>query len=117
MMDLMDTYGYASGGESFSLADHSGDVWMLEVIGRGSDYDPGQTGSSKKGAVWVAVKIPNGSVAAHANQARITKFPRDDPENCLYDDDIADVAVHYGLYPVDADPADFPFRTCTTPWI
>lgn len=109
MVNLMDTYGYASGGESFSLADHSGDVWMLEVIGRGSDYDPGQTGSSKKGAVWVAVKIPNGSVAAHANQARITKFPRDDPENCLYADDIVDVAVHYGLYPADADPSAFSF--------
>jgi dipeptidase len=109
MVDLMDTYGYVSGGESFSLSDHSGDVWMMEVIGRGNDYDPDETGNPKKGAVWVALNIPNGSVAAHANQARITQFHRDDPEHCVYADDVIDVAVHYGLYSADADPADFSF--------
>jgi len=102
MVDLMDKHGYASGGESLSLADRSGQVWMMEMIGRGSDY-------GRKGAVWVAVKIPDGMVASHANQARITTFPRDDPENCLYADDVVDVAVHYGLYPATADPADFSF--------
>lgn len=102
MVDLMDTYGYASGGESLSLADRSGQVWMMEMIGRGSEY-------GRKGSVWVAVKIPDGMVASHANQARITTFPRDDPKNCLYADDVVDVAVHYGLYPATADPHDFSF--------
>ena len=109
MVDLMDTFGYYSGGESFSLTDRSGEVWMMEVIGRGSDYDPDNTGTFKKGAVWVAVKIPDGAVAAHANQARIRTFPRNDPENCMYADDVVDVAIHYGLYPSEADPLDFSF--------
>ena len=108
MVELMDTHGYASGGESFSIADRSGDVWMMEVIGRGNE-------ASKKGAVWVAVKIPNGAVAAHANHARITTFPRDDPENCLFAPDVVDIAVQYGLYPADADPLDFSFSDTYDP--
>jgi dipeptidase len=108
MVDLMDTYGYASGGESFSLADQTGEVWMMEVISRGNDY-------KTKGAVWVAQRIPDGMVAAHANQARITTFPRDDPENFLYAPDVVDVAVHYNLYPADADPVDFSFSDVYDP--
>jgi dipeptidase len=108
MADLMDTYGYASGGESFSLLDPTGQVWMMEVQSRGSDY-------GKLGGVWVAMRIPDGSVAAHANQARITTFPRDDPENCRYAKDVVDVAVHYGLYPPDADPLDFSFSDVYDP--
>jgi dipeptidase len=50
MVDLLDSYGYASSGESFSLADASGSVWMMEIIGRGDAY-------GKRGAVWVARKI------------------------------------------------------------
>jgi len=108
MSDLMDTYGYHSGGESFSLADRSGEVWMMEVIGRGSDY-------GKLGAVWVAQRIPDGYVTAHANQARITTFDRNDPENCLYAEDVIDVAVHYGLYSDSADPGDFSFSDVFNP--
>jgi dipeptidase len=78
-------------GESISIADASGDVWIMEVIGRGPTY-------GKKGGVWVAQKVPDGMITAHANQARITTFPRDDPDNCLYAQDVVDVAVHYGLY-------------------
>jgi len=109
MTDLIDEYGYYSGGESFSLADSTtGEVWMMEVISRGNLY-------GKKGAVWVAVRIPDGAVAAHANHARITQFPRDDPENCLYADDVVDVAVFYGLYPADADPLEFSFSDVYDP--
>lgn len=108
MVDLMDQYGYASGGESFSLADRSGDVWMMEVISRGNDY-------GRKGAVWVAQKIPDGAVAAHANQARIRTFPRDDPDHCQYAPDVVDVAVFYGLYPATADPLDFSFSDVYDP--
>lgn len=105
---LLATYGYASEGESFSISDRSGDVWMMELIGRGDTY-------GKKGAVWVATRIPDGYVGAHANQARTTTFPRDDPENCLYADDVVDVAVHYGLYPATADPKDFSFSDVYNP--
>ncbi len=64
MADLMNKYGYASEGESFSIADKK-EVWIMEVIGKGN---------FEKGAVWVAIRIPDGYVSAHANQARITTF-------------------------------------------
>jgi len=89
MSDLMDTYGYASTGESFSIADRTGEVWIMEVIGRGN-YG--------LGAVWVAIRIPDGHVSSHANQARIRTFPRDDPDNCLYSDDVVQLARDLGLY-------------------
>ncbi|KAL7555908.1 hypothetical protein ACA910_010856 [Epithemia clementina (nom. ined.)] len=103
MNNLLDTYGYYSEGESFSLADYyTGEVWMMELVGRGMTY-------GKKGAVWVAQRIPDGMVAAHANQARIRTFNRNDPHNFLYAPDVVDVAIHYGLYPANADPLDFSF--------
>ena len=102
MNELMDAYGYASEGESISIADATGEVWIMEVIGRGDTY-------GTKGAVWVAQQIPDGYMTAHANQARITTFPRDDPEHCLFAHDVVDVAVHYGLYPAHKDPHEFSF--------
>lgn len=65
MTSLVAEYGYYSSGESFSIAD-ANEVWMLELIGKGA---------GNKGAVWVARMIPDGYVAGHANQARITTFP------------------------------------------
>lgn len=105
---LLNEYGYVSEGESFSISERSGDVWMMELISRGDTY-------GKLGAVWVAQKIPDGYVGAHANQARTTTFPRDDPDNCLYAEDVVDVAVHYGLYPPSADPKDFSFSDVYNP--
>jgi dipeptidase len=106
--ELLNTYGYASSGESFSIADRSGAVWMMELIGRGDTY-------GKLGAVWVAQKIPDGYVGAHANQARITTFPRNDPSNCRYAEDVVEVAIHYGLYPSTADPLEFSFSDVYNP--
>ncbi len=101
MTSLMDEYGYASEGESFSLADRNGEVWIMEVIGRGQH---------KVGAVWVAVRIPDGMIAAHSNQARITTFPRDDDENCMYADDVVTLAKELGLYEsLPDDPHDLKF--------
>jgi len=82
MTDLVAEYGYYSSGESFSVADPK-EVWIFEIIGKG----PGN-----KGAVWVARRIPDGYICAHANQARIRQFPLNDPENCLYAKDVISVA-------------------------
>lgn len=105
---LLNEYGYVSEGESFSIGDQSGDIWMMELISRGDTY-------GKLGAVWVAQKIPDGYVGAHANQARQTTFLRDDPDNCLYAEDVVDVAVHYGLYPAEADEKEFSFSDVYNP--
>eukprot|EP01036_Dinobryon_divergens_P022225 gene22225-30466_t len=85
---LVSTYGYASTGESFSIADRD-ELWYMELIGKGR---------FAKGAVWVARKVPDGYVTGHANQARITTFPLTDSENCLYSKDVISFARDIGLY-------------------
>lgn len=95
MSDLMSTYGYYSEGESFSIGDKN-EVWIMEVIGKG-EYE--------KGAVWVARRIPDGHVSGHANQARITTFPLDSPEDTLYAPDVITFARKIGLYPADPSTA------------
>ena len=88
MADLTDTYGYASEGESFSIADEN-EAWIMEMIGKG----PG-----RKGMVWVARRVPDGYICGHANQARITTFPLNDPENCLYAKDVISLAREKGYF-------------------
>ena len=88
IVDLANTYGYASSGESFSLIDQE-EAWIMELIGKGPN---------DKGIVWVARRIPDGYVCAHANQARITTFPWDDPENCLYAPDVISFAREQGYF-------------------
>lgn len=88
MTDLVNEYGYYSEGESFSIAD-ANEAWILELIGKGE---------GNKGAVWVAVKIPDGYISAHANQSRITTFPLNDSENCLYAPDVISFAREKGYF-------------------
>ena len=88
MGDLVEEYGYYSSGESFSVSDPN-EVWIMEMIGKG----PG-----KKGAVWVARRLPDGYICAHANQARIRQFPLKDPENCLYEKDVINLAREKGWF-------------------
>lgn len=91
---LVAEYGYRSEGESFSVADKN-EAWIMEIIGKGS---------GEKGAVWVAVRIPDDCICAHANQSRIRRFALDDPANCLYSDDVIEVARRRGYYSgVDED--------------
>ena len=71
MAELLATYGYASEGESFSIADPN-EVWVMDLIGKGEKINNKKW---TKGAVWVARRVPDGYICAHANQARITTFP------------------------------------------
>ncbi|MCH5329694.1 MAG: C69 family dipeptidase [Alistipes sp.] len=95
--ELADKYGYASSGESFSIADRD-EAWIMELIGKGS-YG--------KGIVWVARRIPDGYVSGHANQARITTFPKNDPENCLYSEDVISFARERGYFSGSDDEFSF----------
>lgn len=88
MASLVDEYGYASSGESFSIADTK-EAWIMEMIG------PGPGG---KGAHWVALRIPDGYICGHANMSRIGEFPLDDPDNCLYSEHVISFARQKGYY-------------------
>ncbi len=103
MTSLVQEYGYYSSGESFSIADPN-EVWVLELIGKGN---------VEKGAVWVAVRIPDDCISAHANQARIRKFNMKDKENVLYSKDVVKFARKMGYY--SGSDADFDFAAAYCP--
>jgi dipeptidase len=103
MVALCDKYGYYSSGESMSIAD-ANEVWILEIIGKG----PG-----KNGILYVARKVPDGFVCAHANQARITTFPLNDPTNCLYSKDVITFAREKGWF--SGKDEEFSFRDTYAP--
>ena len=103
IVDLANTYGYYSSGESFSLADKD-EVWVMDLIGKGPD---------NKGIVWVARRVPDGYICAHANQARISTFPLNDPENCIYAPDVITFAREKGYF--NGDDKDFSFCDAYAP--
>lgn len=103
MTELVKEYGYHSSGESFSVADPN-EAWILEMIGKG----PGV-----RGAVWVAVRIPDDCIAAHANQSRIHRFDLDDRDNCLYSPDVISFAREKGYF--DGLNKDFSFADAYNP--
>lgn len=104
IVDLANTYGYYSSGESFSIADPN-EVWIMELIGKGAD---------EKGIVWVARRVPDGYISAHANQARIDRFPLDDPENCIYAPDVISFAREKGFF--DGEDSEFSFCRTYAPY-
>ena len=105
MTDLVAEYGYCSSGESFSIADKD-EVWIMEMIGKGTKLNTkGQ--NENKGAVWVAVRIPDGYVSAHANQSRIDKIPFTDTQNCMWSEDVISFAREAGLF--EGNDEDFSF--------
>ena len=103
IVDLANTYGYYSSGESFSLADKD-EVWVMDLIGKGPD---------NKGIVWVARRVPDGYICAHANQARISTFPLNDPENCIYAPDVITFAREKGYF--NGEDKDFSFCDAYAP--
>jgi len=103
MGDLVAEYGYASEGESISVADPQ-EAWIFEIIGKGK---------GEKGAVWVAVKLPDGTISSHANHARISKFPLNDPQNCVYSKDVITFARKRGWY--KGEDKDFSFTDVYAP--
>ncbi|MBN2009483.1 C69 family dipeptidase [candidate division KSB1 bacterium] len=103
MTDLVERYGYASTGESFSIADPN-EVWIMDMIGKG----PGN-----KGAVWVTRRIPDGYISAHANYSRIRQFPLDDKKNCLYAEDVISFAREKGFF--SGSDAEFSFADAYAP--
>ena len=102
IVELANTYGYPSEGESFSIADTE-EAWIMDLVGKGKE----------KGIVWVARRVPDGYICAHANQCRITRFPLDDPQNCLYAPDVIDFARRQGWY--EGKDEDFSFRDAYNP--
>lgn len=115
MTSLVQEYGYASEGESFSIADPN-EVWILEMIGKGVDLKRDKKGrliNKNKGAVWVAVRIPDDCVSAHANQARITTIDFSDKENVLYAPDVITFARKRGYF--TGKDAEFSFSDVYNP--
>ncbi len=124
MHELVSTYGYAEGGESFSIADPN-EVWIYEIINKGDEL----------GAVWVARRVPDGYICGHANQARITTFPWENGKKkdgsgksissksiknifdkdveCVYSEDVAAFARKRGWY--SGKDADFSFADTYNP--
>lgn len=88
MTDLVAKYGYCSEGESFSIGDPN-ELWVMEMIGKGG---------KEKGAVWVAIRIPDDCISAHANQSRIYRIPLKDKQNCMYSKDVISFARKMGYF-------------------
>ena len=105
MTDLVAEYGYASSGETFSIADPN-EVWMMELIGKGK---------VEKGAVWVATRVPDDCIAAHANQARFTSINFKDKENWMWSKDVVKFARKQGYYTGKKDE-DFNFQEAYAPY-
>ena len=103
IVSLANEYGYVSEGETFSIADTK-EAWVMDIVGKGPD---------SKGIVWVARRIPDGYICAHANQARITRFPLNDAENCLYAPDVISFAREKGWF--EGRDEDFSFRDAFNP--
>lgn len=132
MAELMAEHGYYSSGESFSISDPN-EVWIMEIIGKGTnivtDTITGLKYNTNKGGVWVAMLIPDGYVSAHANQARITTFPKEDGKTSIssknlnkifeptvkvvYAHDVIEFARSMGFY--TGDGSDFSFSDTYAP--
>lgn len=97
MTTLVETYGYNSEGETFTICDPD-EAWVMEMMGCG----PGS-----KAAVWVAVRIPDDAICAHANQSRIRTFDQKDKKNVMFSKNVIKYARQMGWF--SGKDADFSF--------
>ena len=98
MTSLVDKYGYCSEGETFSICDPN-EAWIMEMMG---------TGAGSKGVVWVAQRIPDDAICAHANQSRIGKFDMRDKRNVMYSKNVIAYARKMGWF--SGKDADFSWK-------
>lgn len=107
MVNLTDTYGYTSTMEGFSITDGK-ESWHMEAIGRGV---------WGKGLIYVAMRVPEGYIGAHANQGRITQFldACKDPTMCLASNDVVQFAIDHGYYGGAVDDPSFSFSDTYDP--
>ena len=98
MTSLVEKYGYCSSGETFSICDPN-EAWIMEMMG---------TGPGSKGVVWVAVRIPDNAICAHANQSRIGKFDMKDKKNVIYSKNVISYARKMGWF--TGKDADFSWK-------
>ena len=123
MAQLVEEYGYNSSGESITVCDPN-EAWIMEIIGKGPD---------RNGAVWVALRIPDDCICAHANLSRIRHFPLEGkkPKNsksisskhlqhilnpqveCVYAWDVIDFAREKGYF--SGRDEEFSFRDAYCP--
>ena len=114
MHNLVQEYGYNSTGESFAVCDPQ-EAWIVEIIGKGE---------GRKGAVWVAMRVPDDCISAYANSSRIRQFPQAKkadkkkgfcivPDECMYSADVISFAREMGYF--DGIDKDFSFREAYGP--
>ena len=115
MHNLVQEYGYCETGESFAVCDKD-EAWIMELIGKGKD---------RKGAVWVALRVPDDAICAYANSSRIQQFPQAKKADkklgfcvtpdgqCMYSADVISFAREMGYF--DGKDADFSFREAYQP--
>ena len=121
MAELVEKYGYNSTGESITICDPN-EAWIMEIVGKGPD---------QKGAVWVALRIPDDCICAHANLSRIRQFPLEQKRSykslsnknlqhinrheveCVYAADVISFAREKGFF--NGKDADFSFRDAYCP--
>ena len=98
MTSLVEKYGYCSSGETFSICDPN-EAWIMEMMG---------TGPGSKGVVWVAMRIPDNAICAHANQSRIGKFDMRDKKNVVCSKNVISYARKMGWF--TGKDADFSWK-------
>jgi len=85
---LAEKYGYVDTGECMTFIDPK-EAWYFEIFG---------PGKGRFGAVWAAVRIPDGHVGVSANIPRIAGIDVNDPDNYMASENIFSLAEEMGWW-------------------